>query len=346
MLQVRAAAPRAETISAYSVKDAPVTEEGFEQVSKSCCYKDMTAYIRRLVENMGLRVCDEGGLSGIAPFYSCPQSQTSLAELKEELNKATPSFNNKCHWLANRYEQCTEPALECAVMAQKPPPAPEPVASGFIGLRVTNPAELVRSSKAIDVLKTELALSLKVPTSVVNIVIGVGPLNGEESNAQNSLFQVFHVEQVRSRETSSCEVFAVYSIQEPAPKSKSKKTELAKQPKPLIDEEEVAKKLKKLDTDAFGERLAADLATVDTAIGKVDVMETSTCEKSSGLCTHEVIKERNFCADANSTVRVLANMSSNTSTILMNVSAGADNTSILMNLSDGASNTSIHLSAE
>merc|ERR1719310_1415812 len=166
MIQVRKTS--AEACSTEHAQQQPLTEAGFQQVSKSCCYEDVKVFARRIIDDMGLKVCDEGGLSGIAPFYSCPLTPVSFAELKDDIKKAMPSEGSKCHWLQERYSECTEPALECAVSA------PKPVASGFFAFKVTNPSEMMRSSKAIDAVKEELALSLGVPAETVNVVIGSG----------------------------------------------------------------------------------------------------------------------------------------------------------------------------
>jgi len=285
MIQVRKTS--AEACSTDNAKQVPLTDAGFQQISKSCCYEDVKVFARRLIDDMGLKVCDEGGLSGIAPFYSCPLSPVTLAELKEDVKKALPSADNKCHWLQERYAECSEPALECAVSAQKPPPAPKPVASGFFAFKVTNPSEMMRNSKAVDAVKQELALSLGVPTENVNIVIGSGPLDGEE--AVSSLFIVPQSQAFISVEGAAtvCKVFAVFSIQEPASKTSSITT-----PAPTLDEEDIVKKLKHLDTVGFAKKLTQDLNDVDRPAGAVEVIEEAVCEKTSLKCTHAVCRDK------------------------------------------------------
>lgn len=271
--------------SSANADQAPLTEEGFQNIAKTCCYEDVIIFTRRLIDDMGLKVCDEGGLSGIAPFYSCPLTPVSFAELKADVQKAIPSADSKCHWLQQRYAECTEPALECAVSSRKPPPAPQPVASGFFALKVGNPSEMMRNSKAIDVVKQELALLLAIPSEDVNIVIGSGPLDGEE--VSSSLFIVPQSQAFVSLGGNSklCKVFAVYSIQESAPKSKSITT-----PAPVLDEQAIVDKLKHLDTATFGKKLTQDLNEVDRPTGTVEVMEEAVCEKTSRKCMHEVCR--------------------------------------------------------
>merc|ERR1740127_122646 len=118
--------PEASSCSIKRAKQTPLTEDGFAQVSKSCCYEDLKAFMKMVIEDMGLKVCDEGGLSGMAPFYSCPPTPPTYAELTAELNKALPTEDSKCHWLAKRQDKCAETDTECVVSVMKPPPFPKP----------------------------------------------------------------------------------------------------------------------------------------------------------------------------------------------------------------------------
>jgi len=282
----------ASACSIKRAKEQPLTEYGFMEVSQSCCYEDLKTYTRRLIDDLGWKVCDEGGLSGLAPFYSCPTSPVTLAELKEELNKALPDCNSKCHWLQEKDSECTEPSLECAVSAQRGPPAPEPVATGFIAMKVANPSEMVRNSKALDVLKHDLALALAVDEKNVNVIIGSGPLDGEEVMSNFLSIpkgQHFFSTDGKNGKVKTCKVFAVYSIQELGTGKKTLTT-----PAPSLDESDVVYNLMHLDTTRLGERLTQDVCDVcdpDKTIGHVEVMETTTCEKTTQRCTHEVMKE-------------------------------------------------------
>lgn len=144
---------------------------------------------------------------------------------------------------------------------------------------------MMRSSRALEVVKQEVALSLGVPTEDVNIVIGSGPLDGEE--VISSLFIVPHSQAFISLGGAAklCKVFAVFSIQEPAPRTSSIAT-----PAPTLDEKEITDKLKRLDTVNLGKRLTQDLHDVDAPAGTVEVVEETVCEKTSLKCTHEVCR--------------------------------------------------------
>jgi hypothetical protein len=265
-----------------------LNEAGFRTISDSCCFEDMEAFIRRMIDDMGLKVCDEGGLSGISPFYSCPTAPSTMAELKDEVNKAKQTGDSKCHWLASRYDECVDPALECAVSVQKSPPAPRPVASGFFAFKVDNPSEMVRSSQAIDVLINDIALAVGVDNDYVNVVVASGPLDGEEVVSALAVppSQAFYMTTTSSGKTKLCKVFAVYSIQENAPEVASLTT-----PKPSLDEAAIVNLLKHLDVATLAKRLQDDLNSVDSAIGAVEFLEQSICEKTTRKCTHEVIRE-------------------------------------------------------
>jgi len=304
MLQVQKTAPedapkgdsyvakeQSETMacSLERAQQEPLTEEGFATVSKSCCYEDLKTYTRRVIDDLGWKVCDEGGLSGLAPFFACPNTPVTLEELKAELNKAMPSGNSKCHWLDERYTECTDPALECSVSAQRPKPAPKPVATGFIAFKATNPSEMVRSSKAIDVMKHELSLALSIDETYVNVVIGSGPLDGEEVVSSFLLIpdsQAFYSATKGTSKVKLCKVFAVYSIQEPAKPANSLTTAA-----PSLNEADIVNRLKQMDNAALGAKMTQDLVDVDKVIGTVEVMEETICEKTTGKCTHEVIQE-------------------------------------------------------
>merc|ERR1711924_45435 len=133
--------------------------------------------------------------------------------------------------------------------------------------------------------KQEVALSLGVPSEDVNIVIGSGPLDGEE--VLSSLFVVPQSQAFYSLGGGAkiCKVFAVFSIQESAPRTSSIAT-----PAPTLDEKDIADRLKHIDTVKLGKRLTQDLHDVDEPSGTVEVVEETVCEKTSLKCTHEVCR--------------------------------------------------------
>jgi hypothetical protein len=59
-----------------SAKEFPLTSDGFRACSDGCCYKKMDFFVRRVVEDLGYEVCDEGCHSGFLPFFTCKPSET------------------------------------------------------------------------------------------------------------------------------------------------------------------------------------------------------------------------------------------------------------------------------
>merc|ERR1719261_1828935 len=66
---------------------ASLDEEGYAIVAAQCCHHEMAEFIRRVVIHEGYQVCNEGGLQGTVPFYTCqkgPRTHTALvAEILE-----------------------------------------------------------------------------------------------------------------------------------------------------------------------------------------------------------------------------------------------------------------------
>eukprot|EP00973_Karenia_brevis_P032303 4452170-Karenia_brevis.AAC.1 len=62
--------------------DATLCEQGYLQVASLCCNYQMEFFIVRVITSMGLKVCHEGGVMGLVPFFTCGNFQ-SLRALKE-----------------------------------------------------------------------------------------------------------------------------------------------------------------------------------------------------------------------------------------------------------------------
>jgi len=76
---------------------APLTEAGYQEVAATCCNLDMAAFTLRLVEDLSLEVCDQGGLSGLVIWYTCGNA-SSLDALKSNLLASQPPV--KCAFVA------------------------------------------------------------------------------------------------------------------------------------------------------------------------------------------------------------------------------------------------------
>lgn len=46
----------------------------------------MDHFIRRLIDSMGLKICDEGGLNGFLPFFTC-RPEKPYQELIDDINQ-------------------------------------------------------------------------------------------------------------------------------------------------------------------------------------------------------------------------------------------------------------------
>merc|ERR1719221_1438043 len=62
---------------------ADLTEEGYAAVAGTCCTSDMEEFARRVVADLGLVVCNEGGLSGVVGYHTCEKGVQTLAKLIE-----------------------------------------------------------------------------------------------------------------------------------------------------------------------------------------------------------------------------------------------------------------------
>lgn len=99
---------------------APLTEAGYLIVATQCCNHEMREFIRRVVFNEGMQVCNEGGLYGITPYYSCQAGPQTLAKLKEEIQV---NVDWKCPWVDYASGDCSRAHAEKSDIC--PPIEPE-----------------------------------------------------------------------------------------------------------------------------------------------------------------------------------------------------------------------------
>jgi len=77
---------------------AALDESGYLAVAKTCCNREMYDFMRRTISSLSMEICDEGGLMGLVPWFTCEtagvmksrpdQDYTgSYAELEEALQK-------------------------------------------------------------------------------------------------------------------------------------------------------------------------------------------------------------------------------------------------------------------
>lgn len=73
--------------------EAPLSEKGYKTVSGLRSNTEMRTFMQRVVADMGARVVDEAGFSGVIPYYSGVRSTQSLEALKQEI-RSTPDSRN------------------------------------------------------------------------------------------------------------------------------------------------------------------------------------------------------------------------------------------------------------
>jgi len=152
-------------------RSMPLNTEGFEEVVASCCFDDMKDFIRRVVGKEGLKVCDEGGLNGFSPFFSCTENAKYL-EMKKQLRNG---LDGRCPWLAEAGVECRPPAEDCGVKLN--PDSRETLLKGYMGIEAeNNPPALVTNGKIKDKLRETISEDLHVPKDAVKVAIGTGPI--------------------------------------------------------------------------------------------------------------------------------------------------------------------------
>jgi hypothetical protein len=62
----------------------PITEGQWQTNQNKCCMKDTATFVRLLLDELGLEVCDEGCHNGEIPFYDCQPSLT-LTDVKASI---------------------------------------------------------------------------------------------------------------------------------------------------------------------------------------------------------------------------------------------------------------------
>jgi len=94
---------------------AHLTEQGYRAVSRACCLPDMHLFGRRVVEDLGLELCEEGSLAGTIKYHTCEMGMQSLAKLKEDIQAG---MNGPCAWVS-KPGSCREWVGDSAPLTEK-----------------------------------------------------------------------------------------------------------------------------------------------------------------------------------------------------------------------------------
>jgi len=74
---------------------ASLTEEGYVTVAAMCSFHETEHFLVRVVDSLGLKVCNNGGLSGAVGWHTCGRAQ-SLAKLTADI---LASVSGDCAWV-------------------------------------------------------------------------------------------------------------------------------------------------------------------------------------------------------------------------------------------------------
>mmetsp|Transcript_127346 Transcript_127346/g.220741 ORF Transcript_127346/g.220741 Transcript_127346/m.220741 type:complete len:204 (+) Transcript_127346:106-717(+) len=100
----------------YLGMNETLDDEGYQKVGWTCCNFQMEMYLRRLVVEMGLKVCNEGGFMGFVPWFTC-EKQNDYAKvhdmmiLKENILFNSQSANETgqgCGFLTDAGKKCIQ----------------------------------------------------------------------------------------------------------------------------------------------------------------------------------------------------------------------------------------------
>jgi len=76
---------------------APLNEAGYQLVAATCCHLEIRRFTARLVADLGLVVCDQGGLSGLVIWFDCGNT-SSFDALQRNIIASQPP--NACAFVA------------------------------------------------------------------------------------------------------------------------------------------------------------------------------------------------------------------------------------------------------
>jgi hypothetical protein len=237
-----------------------MTNDGFNSVAETCCFDDMTEYIQLVAADIGLKVCDKGGLSGTSPFFSCPTQPSTLGDLQNHLRAATPASGNRCPWLQVDGEECSTPDSSCGVHIN---PTTQPTLfEGYVGLQaVSNPAALVTTVGVEQSIHSKLAEAISVPAEAVVITMGTGPIS------QVSLL---------SLECTTCTVYASYSVVQTDP--------------PTLDESVLADSITSMNASQLETAITAQIQTAAPQVGSLRVTKFRSCMEG-GTCVEKTLRD-------------------------------------------------------
>merc|ERR1711924_415411 len=79
---------------------ASLDEKGYKAVAKLKNQKQMMTFIKRIIDDRGLYLVDEGALTGIVPYYSGAKATQTFTALNDEIDKSLKK-KKKC-WVCDK----------------------------------------------------------------------------------------------------------------------------------------------------------------------------------------------------------------------------------------------------
>mmetsp|Transcript_86003 Transcript_86003/g.151906 ORF Transcript_86003/g.151906 Transcript_86003/m.151906 type:complete len:253 (+) Transcript_86003:91-849(+) len=83
-----------EEVAEVSGAAVPLTEDGYSKIARQNSTSEMVQFVARVVADLGLCIEDQGGISGVALWYSGEKGTQSLASLRSEVVNASKHDNS------------------------------------------------------------------------------------------------------------------------------------------------------------------------------------------------------------------------------------------------------------
>lgn len=104
---------KAKKAKSPDASNVALSEGGYSTIAAMCCNYEMEEYIRRVVVSEDLKVCDEGGMQGMVPWFACESAQNYSVLLKE----VTAATSGSCAWAADKSASCKKKSKACGAPA-------------------------------------------------------------------------------------------------------------------------------------------------------------------------------------------------------------------------------------
>jgi len=134
--------PDAYPAASQAGSSATLNEAGYAAVAMRCCHKEMEPFVRRQIEAMEFKVCDEGALQGFLHWFDCSSASSvhdpfsarskfsehfndaqTFKKLRDGLVMARSGLPPLCPWLGDLNKACPPRGHNCPVVEVPEPGA-------------------------------------------------------------------------------------------------------------------------------------------------------------------------------------------------------------------------------